>query len=154
MTQPEHDRVIREGAAIGSVAPRRQIALSGKDRATYLQGLLTNDIPALTPGSGCYAAWLTAQGRMLTDLHVLQSDEMLLLDVPAQLIDAIVARLDQFIFTEDVQVASLAETLSGLWCTARRRRQRSSARSATVQTTSRRGRNITTSGSISPTRRP
>ena len=104
--------MIGEGSAIGAVAPRRQLAVSGKDRASYLQGLLTNDIQALTPGSGCYAAWLSPQGRMLTDLHVLESGGMLLLDVPADLADATLARLEQFVFTEDVKIGSFAQSLT------------------------------------------
>src|SRR5687767_8900579 len=113
---PQDDyRTIREGAAIGAIAPRRQIAVAGQDRATYLQGLLTNDIPALTPGTGCYSAWLTPQGRMLTDMHILESGGMILLDVPAETVDATLERLEQFIFTEDVKVGSLAESLTGVW---------------------------------------
>jgi len=115
MTLLDHDSIIRTGAAIGAVAPRRQIAVAGKDRATYLHGLLTNDIQGLTPGTGCYAAWLTPQGRMLTDMHVLESGEMILLDLPAETVDATLARLDQFVFTEDVRLESLAETLSAVW---------------------------------------
>jgi folate-binding protein YgfZ len=106
---------IREGAAIGAVSPRHQIAVAGPDRATYLQGLLTNDIPALSPGTGCYSAWLTPQGRMLTDMHVLESGGMILLDVPAETTEATLGRLEQFIFSEDVQVASLAESMAGVW---------------------------------------
>ena len=115
MTLQDHHRIIREGAAIGAVSPRRQIAVVGNDRAAYLQGLLTNDIQALQPGTGCYAAWLTPQGRMLTDMHVLESGSMILLDVPAETVDATLARLEQFIFTEDVRVESLADSLAGLW---------------------------------------
>ena len=115
MSLQEHDSIIRTGAAIGAIAPGRQIAVAGKDHATYLHGLLTNDIQGLTPGSGCYAAWLTPQGRMLTDMHVLESGEMILLDVPAETVDATFARLDQFVFTEDVRLESLAESLSGVW---------------------------------------
>jgi tRNA-modifying protein YgfZ len=89
--------------------------VAGPDRATYLQGLLTNDIPALSPGTGCYSAWLTPQGRMLTDMHVLESGGMILLDVPAETADATRERLDQFIFTEDVQVESLAGKLTSVW---------------------------------------
>ena len=88
--------------------------MAGPDRATYLQGLLTNDIPALAPGTGCYSAWLTPQGRMLTDMHLLESGSMILLDVPAETTEATRERLEQFIFTEDVQVASLAESLAGV----------------------------------------
>jgi folate-binding protein YgfZ len=106
---------LREGAGIGAISARAQIAVAGNDRASYLQGLLTNDIQALTAGTGCYAAWLTAQGRMLTDLHVLESGDMILLDVPAALAEVTLQRLDQFLFSEDVQLASLADNLRGIW---------------------------------------
>ena len=105
---------IFHGAAIGSIAPRGQIAVKGADRAGYLQGLLTNDIPSLTPGTGCYAAWLTPQGRMLTDVHLFQSATMLLLDVPAALVEPTLKRLDDFLFSEDVQIASMAGSLASV----------------------------------------
>jgi folate-binding protein YgfZ len=111
----EDDRALRDGAGIGSVAARAQIAVAGKDRASFLQGLLTNDIEALTPGTGCYAAWLTPQGRMVADLYVLESGDMILLDVPVELVEAILQRLDQFLFSEDVQLASLAGAMRGVW---------------------------------------
>jgi folate-binding protein YgfZ len=109
------NRALDEKAALGASAPRSAIGVSGKDRAAYLQGLLTNDIQALTPGTGCYAAWLTPQGRMLTDLHVFESGDMILLDVPAAELAATLQRLDQFLFSEDVQLANLADTLTSVW---------------------------------------
>src|SRR5687768_1027448 len=111
---PEYT-ALREGAGIGAISARAQIAVAGKDRAAYLQGLLTNDIEALTPGTGCYAAWLTPQGRMITDLHVLESGDMILLDVPAELSETILQKLDQFLFSEDVQLAPLSDALRGVW---------------------------------------
>ena len=115
MTLEDGYRVIQQQAAIGAVAPRLQIAVAGQDRAAYLQGLLTNDIQGLAPGTGCYSSWLSPQGRMLTDMHVLESGGMILLDVPAETLDATVQRLEQFIFTEDVRVGSLGENLRGVW---------------------------------------
>ena len=105
---------IREGAALVTGEPRARIAVSGKDRASFLQGLLTNDIQALTPGTGCYAAWFTPQGRMITDLHVLESGDMILLDVPASMRETVLQRLDQFIFSEDVQPGDLTDALRGV----------------------------------------
>jgi folate-binding protein YgfZ len=112
MSLADDYRSIHEGAVIGALARRRPIAVAGADRATYLQGLLTNDIVALTPGSGCYAAWLTPQGRMLTDLDVLESGDLILLDLPEETHAATLERLDQFLFSEDVQLASLAGELT------------------------------------------
>ena len=115
MADPADESAVRSGAAIGSISARAQLAVAGPDRATYLQGLLTNDIQALAEGSGCYAAWLSPQGRMLTDMHVLQSAGMILLDVPAEHVASILARLDQFLFSEDVRVESMAESMTGVW---------------------------------------
>jgi len=106
---------VLEGAVIGAVQPSVQLAVAGKDRASFLQGLLTNDIQVLEPGTGCYAAWLTPQGRMLTDLHVLESSGMALLDVPQFAAAATLARLEQFLFSEEVTLSSLEQSLRGLW---------------------------------------
>jgi folate-binding protein YgfZ len=52
---------------------------------------------------------------MLTDMHVLASDDLILLDLPADTAVATLGRLEQFLFSEDVQLASVAETLTGVW---------------------------------------
>lgn len=112
---PAGDAAIRDGAALGALEPRVAIGVAGPDRRTWLQGLLTNDIEVLRPGTGCYAAWLTPQGRLLTDMHVFESGDMILLDVPATQADATLERLDQFLFSEDVQLAGLSGSLASVW---------------------------------------
>jgi folate-binding protein YgfZ len=52
---------------------------------------------------------------MIADMHVLQSETMMLLDVPADLLDSLLQRLDQFLFTENVQLQSLAGALTSVW---------------------------------------
>jgi folate-binding protein YgfZ len=47
---------------------------------------------------------LTAQGRMMADMRVLELGDAVLLDVPLQVTSAIRDHLDQFVFSEDVQV--------------------------------------------------
>jgi folate-binding protein YgfZ len=91
-----------------------RIVVSGADRATYLHGLLTNDIAGLKAGSGCYAAYLTPQGRMITDLWLYELGDVLLLTLPLEVKDAVLAKLDQFIFTEDVQLGDVSETFGQL----------------------------------------
>jgi folate-binding protein YgfZ len=113
MTSPDY-AALHETAVIGAIAPRSQIAVGGPARGNFLQGFLTNDTTALSSGHGCYAAWLTPQGRMLCDLHVLESGDMILLDVPAADAVQIAERLEQFHFTEDVQIAAL-DALRSVW---------------------------------------
>ena len=84
---------------------RRVLALSGADRATWLQGLVTNDIERLADGDSRYAAYLTPQGRMITDMNVVAHGDRLVLDVPAPLASTLRGKLDDLIFSEDVQIA-------------------------------------------------
>lgn len=89
-----------------------RLVVSGTDRASYLNGLLTNDIAALGAGQGCYAAYLTAQGRMITDLHVYELGDVILLTLPRDVKNAVLAKLDQFIFSEDVQVGDVTDSFA------------------------------------------
>jgi folate-binding protein YgfZ len=84
---------------------RRVLAVSGADRASWLQGLLTNDVGAMAEGDLRYAAYLTPQGRMITDMNVVAHGNRLLLDVPAPLAATLRDRLDALIFSEDVQIS-------------------------------------------------
>ncbi len=90
------------------------LVVSGTDRASYLQGLLTNDIVRLTAGTGCYAAYLTPQGRMITDLTVYELGDVLLLALPAEVRHAVLAKLDQFVFSEDVQLGDATDSFAGV----------------------------------------
>ena len=83
---------------------RRVLAVSGADRASWLQGLLTNDVEALAEGESRYAAYLTPQGRMISDMNVVAQGDRLLLDVPAPLAGALREKLDGLIFSEDAQL--------------------------------------------------
>lgn len=93
---------LRRAAAQTDRSHLARIVLGGADRRTLLQGLLTNDVAALAPGSGCYAAWLTAQGRMITDMIVLELGDRTTLLVPDGLSAAVIEHLEASIFSEDV----------------------------------------------------
>lgn len=86
--------------------------LSGRDRAGFLHALLTNDILALKAGTGCYAAYLTPQGRMIADMRVVELDDRILVDVVPSVAAPLAARFDQLIFSEDVQVTDVTADLA------------------------------------------
>lgn len=88
---------------------RGMIVVSGNDRASYLQGLLTNDVVALQAGTGCYAAYLTPQGRMIADLWVYELGDVILLSLARDVKPAVLEKLDQFIFSEDVQLGDVTD---------------------------------------------
>ena len=110
MVSTDTYQAARERAAAIDRSDRGRIVVSGADRASYLQGLLTNDVVALKPGEGCYAAYLTPQGRMIADLFVYELGDVILLTVPREQKDGVMAKLDQFIFSEDVQLGDVTES--------------------------------------------
>jgi folate-binding protein YgfZ len=59
---------------------RGKLALTGSEAKDFLHGQVTNDIVGLTPGHGCYAAFLTHKGKMLGDMRVFDVGDELLLD--------------------------------------------------------------------------
>src|SRR5262245_22010564 len=103
-------RAARERVALIDRSDRGLIVVSGSDRATFLQGLLTNDTVSLKPGTGCYAAYLTPQGRMITDLFVYELGDVMLLALPRPQKDIMLTKLDQLVFSEDVQLGDVTET--------------------------------------------
>jgi len=91
---------------------RARLFASGADRASYLQGLFTNDIAALGAGRGCYAAYLTPQGRMISDLYVYELGDEILIALPRQARATVFDKLDRFIFTEDVAVRDATDSIA------------------------------------------
>ncbi len=130
MSLAQQYRQLHDEAAVLELADRGTIVVSGGDRASYLQGLLTNDIEALTPGTGCYAAYLTPQGRMIADMTVLEFGDRMLLDVDRAQAETLVQRLSMLVFSEDVRVADE----SAAWWRFGVRGPGSAARLATVLT--------------------
>ena len=106
----DHYRALRNAAAVYPRTDRGRLLLTGEDRRSYLQGLLSNDIAALSPGAGCYATLLTAQGRMISDMRVFELGEAVLLDLEAGVTEAVRAHLDMFVITEDVAIQDVTAT--------------------------------------------
>jgi folate-binding protein YgfZ len=72
---------LREGAALVDRGHRGRLAVSGDGAAEALNGIVTNDVTTLTPGSGQLAAVLTPKGKMLGVVRVLHLGDELLLDM-------------------------------------------------------------------------
>ncbi len=99
----------RNRAGMIDLGARGRIVVRGADRKTFLHALLTNDIALLTPGTGCYAALLTPQGRMIADMNVFELGDVMLLDVRREVKDLLLQRFDQLIFSEDVQLGDVSD---------------------------------------------
>jgi tRNA-modifying protein YgfZ len=83
---------------------RGKLALAGADAKPFLQGQVTNDVEALVPGAGCYAAFLTPKGKMLGDLRILDAGDELLLDTERIALQALFNMIRRFAIGYDAQL--------------------------------------------------
>src|SRR5207244_223584 len=73
-------RVLTEACGLLDRSERGKLALTGAGAKEFLNGQVTNEIEALNPGLGVYAAFLTHKGKMLGDLRVSDFGDELFLD--------------------------------------------------------------------------
>jgi len=69
--------------------------------------MISNDVSSLEPGtsgSGCYAALLTPQGRIVADLQVLERGNVFWLDLEASAVGTVKERLERYIIADDVHL--------------------------------------------------
>lgn len=95
---------VRERAGVIDRSHRGTIQATGRDRAAFLQGMLSNDIKALAPGQGCPAAFLDAHGKIVSLLTVHCLADRLLLETDHSLVQTTLATLDRFLFSERVEL--------------------------------------------------
>jgi folate-binding protein YgfZ len=96
---------------------RGLIAVSGGDAQRWLDGMVTNDITAISQdaeNNGCYAALLTPKGRVIADLHVLARPDGFWLETDATVVADVLARLDRYIVADDVVLADRSDDFARL----------------------------------------
>jgi hypothetical protein len=103
-------KAFRKTSAMVRRGDRGVMVVTGPDRLVWLQGLVTNDVAPLKPGESCYAAYLTPQGRMITDMRIVNADDRTFLEVPASLAESLRARLDSLLFSEDAQISDISSS--------------------------------------------
>jgi len=82
-------------------APRGLLAITGEDRVTFLQGLVSNDVTRVGPTRAIHAALLTPQGKYLHDFMILSAvipglGEALLLDAEGERLADLKRRLSMY----------------------------------------------------------
>src|SRR6202158_1620757 len=74
---------LHNGALFFDRSDRTRMRISGPKAAELLTGMVTNDVSALAPGEGQYAAALTPKGKIVADLRIFALEDALLVDTSA-----------------------------------------------------------------------
>ena len=110
MTEREREaKAARETVLATSLADRTGILVKGKERSSWLNGLVTCDLAKLGPTAAAYGLVLEKKGRIQTDFFVVPGRsaavaETLALAVPRELRDAMLETLDHYLIMEDAEL--------------------------------------------------
>lgn len=103
---------VRRGVGIADISHRGKVWISGKDRAMFLQKILSQDINKLTPNGGAYSTLLDVKGRMLAYMRIYCDEDSFLIDTEPGLSEKIVQILIHYLFREDVRIEDVTERYS------------------------------------------
>jgi folate-binding protein YgfZ len=98
---------LKNSAGVLDLSFRSRLCLLGNDRKNFLNGQVTNNVKNLKSGQGCYAAVITAKGKMQSDLNIYNLENEILLDFEPGLSETVKQRLEKYIIADDVQVVDV-----------------------------------------------
>jgi hypothetical protein len=100
----------RDAAVISDLGALASLRVAGADAEPFLQGQLTSDVAALTPGSAQYSAWCSPKGRVLTNFLLRRIDaQSFVLLLPEPLLAPIRKRLGMFVLRSRVTIEDASD---------------------------------------------
>jgi folate-binding protein YgfZ len=100
-------QALQQGVGLVDFSHLGKLRVTGRDRRTWLHGQVTQEIKGLADGRATYAALMTPQGRMVSDLRVYAVPEALLAVAPAGTEPPIPEYLERFLIMERAEVEDL-----------------------------------------------
>jgi aminomethyltransferase len=76
--------------------------------------MVTNHVEQLTPGQGCYAFFLNAQGRILGDMNLLRFEDSFLIETEPETRRSSYEHLDKYIIADDVTLEDVTDKTAEL----------------------------------------
>lgn len=116
--QPQAEyAALRKGCGLVDLPQRGILELTGKDRLSFLNNLLSNETwnkatkKGIEPGKGVYALFLNVRGRVVADMNVLERGDSTLIEADARKIELLRSTWDRYLFTEQVKLTDRRTTL-------------------------------------------
>ncbi len=108
MTEPTEDieaeiDCVQSGALLQALGLGTAV-ITGKDRSSWLNGLVTCELLTKKPGDAVYGLIVTKAGKIQSEVYVLVGSEALTIGVYADRLEAVVAELDRHLIMEDAEI--------------------------------------------------
>jgi folate-binding protein YgfZ len=100
---------------VAPLTERATLEVTGEDRVSFLQGLVSADVTEASPGRAVWAALLTPQGKWLADFFILTDGERLLLDCERAQLPMLAQRLSRFRLRSKVRIETGQSAVYAAW---------------------------------------
>jgi tRNA-modifying protein YgfZ len=87
---------------------RGTLSVTGSEAKSWLNGLVTCDVLKVEPGSGAFGLALNKQGKIQSEVEIVESAEGLLVGVSPGVAERLVAALDKFLVMEDAELSDVS----------------------------------------------
>ena len=102
---------VKKSSGMADMSSLGRLVITGKDRVSFLNGLLTNDATKLRDSEGQHTALLNNKARVTADLYLYGQPDALLIDTGNAAASKVKEDLDRFVITEDVQIRDATRDL-------------------------------------------
>jgi hypothetical protein len=96
-------RAFHEGVLLQRAPELGAIVVTGKDRTSWLNGLLTCDLAPLREGQGAYGLSVLKSGKILTEVRVVLAPSRVVLGALRDRIPSLLSHLDKYLIMEDAE---------------------------------------------------
>jgi folate-binding protein YgfZ len=97
------------GSVLAIPSQRSTLVVTGTDRLTWLNGLITCDLVKKRAGEAAYGLVVTRNGRVLADVVVFLDEGRLLLAIPSGVVETLTRHFEHYVVMEDAQTAPGSE---------------------------------------------
>ncbi len=101
--QAEYDAA-RHAVALHDASYREFLRITGEDRASFLHGMVTQEVKNLPAATAAYAAMVTVKGAMVSDVRILKREADLLLDMEPGTGTRVREFLEKYLISEDAEL--------------------------------------------------
>lgn len=105
-------RALHEGALLLRATHLSTLEITGKDRQTWLNGVVTCDLATRRAGDAAYGFAVGKNGKLLAELLIVLDEKRILMGVSRERTALLTEHFDKYVIMEDVNIEDVSEQFS------------------------------------------
>jgi hypothetical protein len=102
-------RALREAALVRRADELGTLAITGSERQSWLNGMVTCDLAPLAPGGGAYGLSVAKSGKILAEVWVVLAEETIYVGALRERVALLRETFDRYLIMEDAEVGDASD---------------------------------------------